>query len=135
GQYRCVAADVGAATMTVLTLADTLSPVVRGATAMEPSGLATPVISQVAGGGTLYLWTVAAMPPGAVYTFTITGAAGVVCAPTGVTNSSYIEASTVCSATQSVQTGGNFVIRAPVANLSVVKGPRRATRRPGGPAG
>src|SRR6185436_18713937 len=65
--------------------------------------------------------------------FTITGSAGTVCAPTGVTNSSYIEASTVCSATQSVQTGGNFVISAPVANLSVVKRQTTPASLPGDP--
>src|SRR6185503_18834275 len=71
--------------------------------------------------GTLYVWSAGTLPAGATFTFTITGSAGTVCAPTGVTNSSYVEGATVCSATQSVQTGGNFVISAPALAVNVTK--------------
>src|SRR6185503_8794648 len=83
--------------------------------------------------GTLFLWTVAAMPPGAVYTFTITGSAGTVCAPTGVTNTAFVTAATACTTTIMQVTSGNFVIAAPVPGMRVVKRQTSPTALPGDP--
>src|SRR5207247_66231 len=68
-KYLIVVTNTGATTLTNLSLWDTVSPVVMGATALEPSGFATPAVTQAAGGGTLFVWT-----SGPSFTLSVSGA-------------------------------------------------------------
>ncbi|MEK7764918.1 MAG: kelch repeat-containing protein, partial [bacterium] len=54
--YRIDVTNTGLATLTDLSVTDTISPVVTGATAMTPSALVQPSVSQTLG-GTLFTWS------------------------------------------------------------------------------
>jgi hypothetical protein len=96
--YTIVVANVGGATITNLTVVDTVSPVVVGAAAGTPAGWAAPVANGGAS-GTMFVWTGAGLTfyPGTSTTFTISGNYGVVCTATQVSNTSYGMGGNVCT--------------------------------------
>src|SRR6185503_20041885 len=78
--YNFIVTNTGTATLTSLTVFDTIAPQVTGATGYA-AGMPTPVITQVAPSGTLFSWTnvPVTMAPGQTFTFTISGTVGVAC--------------------------------------------------------
>ncbi len=97
-RYRIVVSNTGGATITSLTLVDTISPVVTGATGFEPGGFATPVVTSVAS-GTRYVWTASpvSLAPGAAYTFTISGTVGTATVGSVVSNTAWVSVASTCA--------------------------------------
>src|SRR5439155_21353139 len=87
--YWIVVTNTGQATLTNMTLWDTVSPVIMSPVTTQPSGINAPVVTQ-AGTGTYFVWSsgpsFTLSTTGAVNTFTITvtGTIGQVCATTAV---------------------------------------------------
>ena len=97
--YRIVVTNVGYATVTSVTVVDTISPVIEGLTTGQPAGFGAPVVTQVAG-GTRCVWSASSLNlvPGGAYTFTITGTVGQPpCAPWPISNTAYVIAASSCS--------------------------------------
>src|SRR5207244_286780 len=55
--YQLVVTNTGSATIQGVTVADTIAPIIVGATAMEDASFATPVVTQLAGTGSLFVWS------------------------------------------------------------------------------
>ncbi|MEK7474689.1 MAG: kelch repeat-containing protein [Candidatus Coatesbacteria bacterium] len=128
--YTIVVSNTGAATITQLVLTDTVSPVVTGASADQPAGMPPAVVTQTAG-GTLFSWSDGGLtlPPGASFTFTITGTAGSVCADTVVTSTSFLTVGTACGLTGTATAFAGFVAVPPGAAVTLA-----VTRIPASPA-
>ena len=77
--------------ITALTVTDTISPVLIGATAYGPSGMPPPLLIQVPGSGTLMSWSMGGLSvsTGDTFTFSITGSVGLVCPPLTITSTAY----------------------------------------------
>ena len=120
--YRIVVANTGTMTVTSLTVTDTVSPVVTGATGAQPAGFGAAAVTSLPS-GTLFAWgnDTTSLAPGRAFTFTITGVAGTLCADTPVSNSAYVVAAGFCGST-AAGTGPStgFVLTAPVLTFSVV---------------
>jgi hypothetical protein len=85
-------------TIESLFVVDTVSPVVFGAATDQPPGFSPPVRTPQEG-GTRYVWSASALgllPPGASFTFTVSGTVGLVCSPTRICNTAYVGAGNVC---------------------------------------
>ncbi|MEK7475552.1 MAG: hypothetical protein AAB152_07940, partial [Candidatus Coatesbacteria bacterium] len=89
--YRIVVANTGEATISDLTIVDTISAVVTGVTPMQPGGWVAPVVTSVAS-GTRYVWSATGLTfsPGTNLTFELAGNYGLVCASTAVSNTAYV---------------------------------------------
>ncbi len=98
--YQIVVTNTGTATIENLIVVDTVAPEVTGVTQDQPSGFTALGPAQL-GSGTWYAWSGSglSLTPGQSFTFTITGAAGVVCSQTMVSNKAYISVSSVCNTT------------------------------------
>ncbi|MEK7474451.1 MAG: SBBP repeat-containing protein, partial [Candidatus Coatesbacteria bacterium] len=121
--YTVVVVNSGTMTITNLTLTDTISPVVMSATAAEPSGFPTPVVTSIAS-GTRFAWSgsaTASLGLGQAWTFTITGIVGPVCTTTAVTNTAFVTGSGACTTTVMLTNGTGFAVGAPVLSVSVQK--------------
>ena len=96
-RYLITVANTGLATVNTLIVADTLSPLVTGVASAQDAPFGAPVVTDTAG-GSLYVWTASSlgMGPNKVYSFTLTGWAGWVCAPALVTNTAYAVADGPC---------------------------------------
>ncbi|MEK7765495.1 MAG: hypothetical protein AAB368_04585, partial [bacterium] len=82
-----------------LDVIETIPASLVSATTAAPAGFLPPAVSQAAG-GTLYVWsrTGLAMPPGAAWTFTVTGFAGVLSAPQTAVVRAVVVATAGCAA-------------------------------------
>jgi len=121
--YRIIVANVGTATVTDRIVVDTISNVIVNETTDQPAGLSVTGPTDVTG-GTRYEWSASGpllMVPGTVWTFTIMGTVGVVCAQTIVTDTAFISAGTACSATSMFTNRVEFTVDAPVLLFTAVK--------------
>ena len=102
--YRIVVTNLGTATLTALTVTDTVSPAVTGAAGSQPAGWAPAAITEAAPTGTVFAWSNSSLTfgPQASLTFTITGTVGT-CYPGVVSNTPFVTAGNSCSMT--AQTG------------------------------
>jgi len=128
--YQIVVTNVSGPAIDSLTVVDTVSPVIVGQITDQPAGFG-PTVTPV-GSGTRYVWSynfAGMMPPGTSFTFTITGTLGLVCAPTLVSNTAYIVASTVCSTTELFTNAVGGQVQPPVTGITVSK-----TQTPASPA-
>jgi uncharacterized repeat protein (TIGR01451 family) len=136
--YEVTVVNTGTATITSLVVVDTVSPVIIGVTTSAPTGFLAPVVVPSAS-GTMFMWRAGlpwsplAMTPGTSYTFTMTGVAGVVCTPTTVGNTAYIQAATECTVTKMFTGRTEFSLSVPQLNLSVVKSQNPAVLTIGDP--
>lgn len=120
--YRIVVTNTGLATVTALRVRDTISAVIVGAAAAGPAGFAAPVTAVVSGG--LHVdWTATGIvfSPATSLTFTITGSAANICAPTGVTNQAGIGAATIAGTTEMTTGVASFIVQPATTGISVVK--------------
>ncbi|MEK7475650.1 MAG: kelch repeat-containing protein [Candidatus Coatesbacteria bacterium] len=133
--YRIVVANIGAATITDLLIADSIAPVIMSATTDEPSGFPAPLVSSVAGTGSLFVWSASGLTfaPGQIFTFTITGGVGDVCGSTAVSNTAFVIAMTSCSATALASQAAGMVVAPLVVGLTIVKMQTPASPVVGGP--
>jgi uncharacterized repeat protein (TIGR01451 family) len=125
--YDIVVTNVGSATITSLTVTDTVSPVAWNMVASQPVGWLAPNVSQILGGGTRFVWSNGGpgfvFPPNSSLTFALDGNVGIVCQKTLVANTAYVTAGSVCAAVSATRfsnevrftTGANL-------GLTVVKG-------------
>jgi uncharacterized repeat protein (TIGR01451 family) len=120
--YRIVVENSGTATVTDLTVVDTVSPAVMVGYLDQPLGWAGPVVTDV-GTGTEYDWSATGltMYPGMVYTFTISGEVGLVCAPTAVSATAFVVAGTECTTTLLYTNAVGFSVQAPVLSVAVLR--------------
>ncbi|MEK7477648.1 MAG: hypothetical protein AAB152_18670 [Candidatus Coatesbacteria bacterium] len=121
--YRIVVANSGDATITSLTVTDTISPVVTAAAGDQPAGFGAASVTN-SSSGTLFGWNSAAanLGPGKSFTFTITGVVGPICVQTAVSNTAYATGTSACSATVvSTSPSPGFVLSAPVMDFTVTK--------------
>jgi uncharacterized repeat protein (TIGR01451 family) len=117
--YQLVVTNTGSATLTGVTVADTLSPVVTVVTPATPPGFTLRPVGQAAS-GTLYSWVSSSpLPPGAGATFTLTGIVGAVCAPDAVSNTGFVSAVSACSTTAMSAATPPFLVVAPPFTLAV----------------
>jgi len=95
--YRIVVTNTGGATVTDVTVSDTLPPQFSAAGTAEPSGFGPPLAVAVAG-GTRFVWSASglALVPGTTLTFTVTGAAGLVGAATQVSTTAAFAVADAC---------------------------------------
>jgi uncharacterized repeat protein (TIGR01451 family) len=130
--YRLIVANTGGATVTDLTVTDTVSPVLTGVGTAEPSGFGPPAIVSIAGAGTRYAWSAGALAffPGTAYTFTISGTVGLVCAPTGMAGTGYVTAQSTCAWVQNYANTTGHVVMPPVTTITVAN-----NQVPASPAG
>ncbi len=98
--YRIVVANTGTATITSLTVSDTVSPVVTGVTTDQPAGIGAPVMTGGASATRIH-WSGSGLTfvPGMIWSFTIAGTVGAVGVPTAVSNTAFIVGISDCSAT------------------------------------
>ncbi|MEK7766269.1 MAG: hypothetical protein AAB368_08525, partial [bacterium] len=117
--YGIVVTNTGAATVTSLTVVDTISPVVTSVTTDDPPPFAAPVVSQ-AGSGTRYVWSAVGLSlvPGASFTFTLTGVVGAVYSSAAVCNTAVAEAVASC-ATVSAQSNVVSFDVTPILELTI----------------
>jgi len=110
--YGIVVANTGAATITDLTVVDTIPPEVTGISWDQPGGFGPPVITSVAPSGTLCVWSKAGlnMLPGSAFTFTITGTVGTVAVPTAVSNTAFVIAVSAMSTTVLATNEAGFIV-------------------------
>jgi uncharacterized repeat protein (TIGR01451 family) len=121
--YRVIVTNSGGATVTSVTVVDTVSPVVVGTSVDQPAGFAAPGIVQVATGSE-YTWSAAGLSvqPGTSLTFTVTGSVGFVCGSTQVSNTAYVRAADVCGASASALTNGVGVeVAGPFTGITMVR--------------
>jgi len=119
--YRINVTNSGTATITNLTIVDTVASAVTGAVADQPTGFPAPTIAAAPPSGTRFLWSGSGLTfsPGAHWTFTITGLAGVVTVPTVVDNRAFVYASTGCVTSQYASGAPSFTLLPPgTAQLS-----------------
>jgi len=109
--YRLVVTNAGSATVMDVTMTDTVSPVITGVVADQPSGFIAPVVTQVTG-GTRYVWSATgiSLANGQSLTFTLTGQVGVVCGATTVTNVALITAANMVGEYKNLFTDGGFLV-------------------------
>jgi len=132
--FQITVANTGSATITALTVVDTVSPLVVNAVAGTPAGWAAPVVVS-AGSGTRYEWTGAGLlfGPGTSTTFTISGNIGVVCARTALSNTAFVIASAAASTTVLATNAVGAVIQPAAAGLAIVKTQMPVSPTPGNP--
>jgi uncharacterized repeat protein (TIGR01451 family) len=90
--YRIVVTNTGIATVTGLTVSDTVSPVITNLSPDEPVGFPAPAVVSVAPGGTRFVWDAGALPlsPGMSWTFTVAGRGGEICSPVVFVNQAFL---------------------------------------------
>ncbi len=95
GLYSITVLNTGTDTITGLTVVDTVAPIFVTGSATQPKGFSAPTVISVAGSGTRYEWNQAGLmlAPGALLTFGIPFAAGVVGSPILGTNRADVYAS------------------------------------------
>ena len=118
--YRIVATNTGTATLTGLSVTDTISALLAGAAWDQPAGFGVPVIT---GGvsATRFVWSNAGFQvlPGQSCTFTITGTVGATCATTTVSNTAYVVASSPCLPQVAALTGPvGFMLVSPTVSIA-----------------
>lgn len=92
--YAIVVRNSGTATVTGLTVVDTVSPViVPPYVTDQPAGMTLVGGPLSVAGGTRFEWSGGSLAfgPGQTFTFTITGAVGLVCVPTAISNTAWIK--------------------------------------------
>ncbi|MEK7476764.1 MAG: FlgD immunoglobulin-like domain containing protein [Candidatus Coatesbacteria bacterium] len=131
--YTIQVTNTGSATVTSMTVVDTVSPLVTGVVAAQPGAFGAPVVTSVAG-GTRYEWSATglALAPGGVYTFSLTGAVGVVCGPVAVGNTAFVEAQTSCGVTRLASNVTGFTLAPPGVSVAMVRSRAPASPQPGG---
>ena len=124
-QYRIIVTNTGSATITNVSVTDTISSVIVNASTAEPSGFGPPSTVSVMGTGTRYVWAAAGLTfnTGSSYTFTISGKVGLICAATNVSNTAFVTANSLCPNTTAVMFTNltSFTVTPRVTNVSVVK--------------
>jgi hypothetical protein len=125
--YRIVVANTGSATLSSLTLVDTVARMIVDQVYDQPAGFGTPAIFDVLATGTRYIWSATGLDfyPGTAYTFTVSGAVGLPCGAWSVGNTPWIMAGTACSSTSMLVVPVGFTV-APLTmnmNASVVQIP------------
>jgi len=125
-QYRIVVTNTGVGTLTSLNVIDTLASQIMGITTAQPAGFGAPAkAASSSGSGTVYAWSGGGltMGPNLAYSFTISGFAGVVCAPAILGNTAYATAGNVCGTdllpTSAVS--GVFTLGPPVVGIAIAK--------------
>lgn len=117
--YTIVVTNSGSATVTQMTVVDTVSPAVTLVATMQPPAFGSPAISQGVG-GTIYVWSAAVvMAPGASYSFTLTGTTGEVPVPLAVGNTAFVSAASDCSATILTSNPVSFVLGGATLQITV----------------
>ncbi|MEK7474347.1 MAG: hypothetical protein AAB152_01830, partial [Candidatus Coatesbacteria bacterium] len=122
-KYGIVVTNTGTATITNLTVVDTISPVVTGAAGDQPATFPAATVTSIAS-GTRFLWSGTAgtgLGLGQSWTFTVTGVVGPVCLTTAVSNTAFVAGTAVCSATVLTTNVVGFVVDAPVLSVQVQK--------------
>jgi len=119
--YTIVVANTGSATITSITVVDTVSKSVTGTIQTTPGGFnPLPVIQSPS--GSVYGWTnITGFPPGTSATFQLDGTLGMACIETTVSNTAYVTAATACTTTQMISNTTAFTIAAPPMTFSAVK--------------
>lgn len=110
--YRLVVVNSGAATLTTLTIVDTLHPLVTVTGSNQPAVLGAPTVT---GGvsGTRYVWTAAGpglLPPGQALTVTITGFLGACTGPVTVGATPWVTGSSTCNAAAATFADPGFIL-------------------------
>jgi uncharacterized repeat protein (TIGR01451 family) len=121
--YQIVVTNTGEATIDCVTVVDTVYAVLTGTSVDAPVGFGVPTVTAQPGVGTTYEWSGCGLNflPGTDMTFTITGTIGVVCVPTGLSNTAYVNVATTCTDLTIVSNGVNTLIDPPTPGMSVVK--------------
>jgi uncharacterized repeat protein (TIGR01451 family) len=131
--FRLVVANTGAATITALTVVDTVPSVVTGVSAAQPAAFGAPVVTSVAG-GTRYVWSaVTPLAPGATFTFTVTGTVGAVGGPVPVGNTGFVVAGDDCAEVRGFTNVAGFVAAPPPGPPPVLAAAVAKTLTPAAP--
>ena len=119
--YKIIVKNTGSAAVLNMAVTDTVSPVIVNATTSQPAGWSAPVIDSIVGEGTRFIWSNAGlnMLPGTVYTFTIVGKIGMVCAPTSITNTAFVNASSASSNIKNISNGLGFIVLPSKSDIAV----------------
>ncbi|MEK7767338.1 MAG: hypothetical protein AAB368_13995, partial [bacterium] len=119
--YAIVVANTGSATLTAVTVTDTVAPQLVDQTADQPFDFSAPVVSDVPLTGTRYAWsgTGLAFGPGRTYTFTITGRVGAVCPQADVTATAFVTVASTCAASATPSNATSFTALPVTAGLAV----------------
>ncbi len=127
--YSFTVQNTGSATITSLTVTDTVPAQLFVTGTSEPATWPAPVVTSVPGSGTRYVWsnTGIQMAPGQMLMFTINGRIGMVCTDTPVSTQSYVEAVAACGAGTASSPAASDTISAPVTGLTIVKTQTPAT--------
>lgn len=114
--YNVVVRNTGAATITSLTVVDTIHPLVTVIGTDQPPGWAAPATFPV-GGGLLYRWARGgiALNPGQILSYTVTGVLALPPAPTTVTNEAYGWGVAACAAGEDGSPTRSFLLNPPLA--------------------
>ncbi len=130
--YRITIANTGGATITGLTIVDTIDARILNAVAAQPAPFGVPLLASVAS-GTRFVWSAGAaglLPPGQTLTITITGVLQEVCASPTIPNVALVTAVTSCPPPAS-QTASAPLATPGVANGIAVSSAVTATGVPG----
>jgi uncharacterized repeat protein (TIGR01451 family)/fimbrial isopeptide formation D2 family protein len=109
--YLIVVTNVGTATVSGLSVVDTITPVLVNQATDQPALFGPPTVTQ-GFSGTRYVWSASGivMPPRAEYTFTISGTVGMVSTTVSTGNTAFVSAVTACSATSMFTNGEGFTV-------------------------
>lgn len=109
--YRVVVANAGTATLTGLTLIDTLPFPARIVSSDQPTPFGPPAVIGAGGGASSFTWSDAgvAIPPGVSFTFTLTGVTGRVCTPTTVRAAAVAASGSICTTVAAAAVSGLWI--------------------------
>lgn len=119
--YAIFVTNTGTATLTTLSVIQTLPPVIGGVTGAQPAPFTLATTS--AGTGTRYGWSAAglAFAPGVTWTFTLTGTVGQPCTALEVSATALVSAADACTATELFTNPAGFALAGPVFGAKLVK--------------
>ncbi|MEK7766075.1 MAG: kelch repeat-containing protein, partial [bacterium] len=124
-RYRIVVANTGVATVTALTVVDTIPTVIPRWTVSteQPAVFGPPVLTDAAGTGTRFVWSATGltMGPGVSYTFTVWGTVAPVCAATDVSTTVAASGSSACGAGAGTLNNAAFSLAVPATAFTVAK--------------
>src|ERR1044071_8062749 len=132
--FAIVVTNAGTATVTDLSVTDTLPPQLVSGTASEPSGFPAPVVTGGAS-ATRFAWSGSGLVfgPNQSLTFTVTGNVGPVCAVTALSDTPYVMALTVSGGTTEFGPAAGAVVQPATPALGAVQNLAPASPVIGGP--
>ncbi|MEK7477675.1 MAG: hypothetical protein AAB152_18815, partial [Candidatus Coatesbacteria bacterium] len=120
-QYQIVVTNTGSATIDSLIVVDSLQPEITLVIQTAPAGFANRPVVQSAS-GTVYSWVnTAPFLPGTVAVFQLDATVGQICAPTPVSNTAFLMATTACTTTKMTSNETDFSVLIPPPSMTVVK--------------